>query len=32
MYKNNKKLIYLTFKHCTCKCEKTQTVFLSINY
>ena len=31
-YKNNIKLIYLTFMHCTCKFEKHKQSFLSENY
>jgi hypothetical protein len=30
--KNNIKLIYLTFIHCTCKFEKHKQCFLSLNY
>jgi len=30
--KNNIKLIYLTFIHCTCKSEKYKQSFLSENY
>ena len=30
--KNNIKLIYLTFIHCTCKFEKHKQSFLSENY
>jgi len=30
--KNNTKLIYLTFIHCTCKFEKHKQFFLSKNY
>ena len=32
MCKNNMKLIYLTFIHCTCKFEKHKQSFLSENY
>jgi hypothetical protein len=31
-FKNNIKLIYLTFTHCTCKFEKRKQSFLSENY
>jgi len=30
--KNNRKLIYFTFIHCTCKFEEHKQIFLSENY